>query len=153
MLTEVAGKPAQTFSVGFGEAGYDELAYARITAEHFGSESFEYHVTPADIVDAFPRIAAHYDEPFGNSSAVPTLFCATLAREHGIKHLLAGDGGDELFAGNERYARQQVFEVYTRLPGWAKRGLIDPLARAIPAEAGITPLRKFRSYVDQASIP
>ena len=80
---------------------------------------------PADIVTAFPLIASAYDEPFGNSSAVPTYFCAVRAREQGVTHLLAGDGGDEIFGGNERYARHQVFDLYYRIPG-----------RAAPRRAG-----------------
>jgi asparagine synthase (glutamine-hydrolysing) len=105
------------------------------------------------VVSAFPQIAAAYDEPFGNSSAVPSYFCARLAREHGITHLLAGDGGDEIFGGNERYARQKVFEAYHSVPHGIRRSLIEPLSRWIDPESRITPLRKLRSYVDQARIP
>ena len=68
-----------------------------------------------------------YDEPFGNSSAIPTLFCARLAAQHGKTHLLAGDGGDELFAGNERYETQQLFDYYSRIPDWMKSVLIEPV--------------------------
>src|SRR5690606_37767950 len=113
----------------------------------------EYNVTADDIVAAFDRIAAAYDEPFGNSSAVPTLFCAQLAAQAGISHLLAGDGGDEIFGGNKRYAKQQDFEVYGRLPAWARRGVLEPLSRAIAPDSALTPLRKLRSYIDQARIP
>jgi asparagine synthase (glutamine-hydrolysing) len=144
---------ARTFSMGFGVDTYDELAYARIAAKQFDCDAFEYHVTPEDIVTAFPLIAQAYDEPFGNSSAVPTYMCALRAREQGITHLLAGDGGDEIFGGNERYVRQRVFELYQRMPKWLTTGMIEPLTRPIPAEGGFMPLRKLRSYVDQARIP
>ncbi len=153
VLGKVSGKPARTFSIGFGVESHDEIRYARISARHFGCDSTEYNVTADDIVAAFDRIATAYDEPFGNSSAVPTLFCAQLAAQAGIGHLLAGDGGDEIFGGNERYAKQQVFEVYGRLPAWARRGILEPLSRAISPDSALTPLRKLRSYVDQARIP
>ncbi len=143
---------AQTFSIGFGEEAYDELRFARIAVRHFGCHSHEHEATPADIVRTFSRIASAYDEPFGNSSAVPTLLCAELAASHGVTHLLAGDGGDELFAGNERYAKQLLFESYYRLPGWARSAFVEPLVKRINAETGFTPLRKIRSFVDQARI-
>lgn len=153
MLAKVSKTPARTFSMGFGVDAYDELHYARIAAKHFKCNPFEYHVTPEDIVTAFPLIAGAYDEPFGNSSAVPTYMCALRAREQGITHLLAGDGGDEIFGGNERYVRQRVFELYRKVPALLRKGLFEPMSRLFPAEGGLMPLRKFRSYIDQASIP
>ena len=153
MLAKVCKSPARSFSMGFGVDGYDELNYARIASTHFRCKPFEYHVTPEDVVSAFPLIAQAYDEPFGNSSAVPTYICALRAQEQGIKHLLAGDGGDELFGGNERYVKQRVFELYQRIPLMWRRNWIEPISRMIPVEGGLMPLRKFRSYVDQAKIP
>lgn len=145
--------PTDSFSIGFGVKGFDELEYARIAAKHFGTRPHEYTVTPDDVVDAFTHIAGASDEPFGNSSAVPVYFCARMAREQGMDHLLAGDGGDELFGGNERYARQWILEAYWRLPAGLRTGLIEPLTRPIDPESWIMPLRKLRSYVDQARIP
>jgi asparagine synthase (glutamine-hydrolysing) len=156
MLSQVvkgANRKARTFSMGFGVDQYDELHFARIAAKHFDCDAFEYHVTPEDIVTAFPLIAQAYDEPFGNSSAVPTYMCALRAKERGIDHLLAGDGGDEIFGGNERYVRQRVFEIYQRVPALLRHGVFEPLSRLFPPEGGLMPLRKFRSYVDQARIP
>lgn len=155
MLTRVGGKPASTWSIGFDAQGYDEMNYARIAARHFGTEQHEYYVTPGDVLEALPRIAAHYEQPFGNASAVPTYWCARRAREAGIDTLLAGDGGDELFGGNERYATQEVFALYSRLPAALRAGLIEPLIRTGEAVglAGLAPVRKARSYVAQASQP
>jgi asparagine synthase (glutamine-hydrolysing) len=152
MLSKVRGGPADTFSIGFGIDAYNEMRYARIANEHFKNRAHEYNVTADDIVSVFERIAAAYDEPFGNSSAVPTLFCAKFAAEHGMKRLLAGDGGDEIFGGNERYAKQRVFEAYFNVPAWLRGGLIEPLVGLIPPEFGFAPLRKARSYVDQARV-
>lgn len=145
-------QPTKTFSIGFSEDGYDETHYARVSARHFGTQSHEYYVQPEDIATAVPRIAAAYDEPFGNSSAVPTMFCARLAAEAGVRHLLAGDGGDELFGGNERYAKQKVFGRYSMLPRPLRRLMLEPLLRGpfgrLPGIPG-----KMRSYAEQASVP
>ena len=153
MLTELSSEPPRTYSMGFAWEGFDEMKYARITARHLGARAREYYVTPQDIVDAIPVIARAYDEPFGNDSAAPTYVCARLARQDGIDVLLAGDGGDEIFGGNTRYAKQKLFEAYFRIPGPLRRGLVEPLAFAVPGHEHITPLRKLGSYIRQASIP
>ena len=149
MLARHRPGQAPTFSIGFDVAGYDEMAYARAAARHFATSLHEYYVTPTDVVEAVPEIATFMDEPFGNSSALPALYCARQARVAGIGRLLAGDGGDELFAGNTRYAKQQIFEFYGRLPT-PVRGVLEPLSAHLPSA---TPFRKLRSYIEQARIP
>ena len=145
--------PTRTFSIGFDVAGYDEMEYARIAARHFGCEHHEYYVTPQDVVDALPKIAASYDQPFGNASAVPTYYCARFAREHGIERLLAGDGGDELFGGNERYAKQHLLGLYQNVPGPLRRTLIEPMLLASTPLHRLALLKKLRSYIEQARPP
>ena len=132
LLGEVTGEAARTYSIGFDAAGYDEMAYARIASKRFGTRHHEYYVTPDDVVAAIPLIAAVHDQPFGNSSAVPAYYCAKMAREDGIATILGGDGGDELFGGNERYAKQHLYSLYSDLPSLL-RGLIGPVAFALPA--------------------
>ena len=141
---------ADAYSIGFDAAGYDEIAYARITAQHFGLTGHEYYVRPDDVLDALPSVATAYDEPFGNSSALPALFCAALARQDGKRRLLAGDGGDELYAGNSRYAKQKVFEIFQGLPA-AVQGLLRAATGPLPG--GVPLLSKAKSYVTQASVP
>jgi asparagine synthase (glutamine-hydrolysing) len=153
ILGLVSGEPAHTFSIGFEADGYDEMHYARIAAKHFGTNHHEYYVTPDDVVAAVPQIAAIYDQPFGNSSAVPTFYCARLAKEDGVERLFGGDGGDELFGGNERYAKQYVFSLYARLPTLVRSAILEPAAYWIPGAERVAPLRKLRSYVEQASVP
>jgi asparagine synthase (glutamine-hydrolysing) len=150
-LTEIRGQPVDTFSIGFDAAGFDEMEYARCAAERFHSRSHEYYLKPQDIVTAVPLIAGEYDEPFGNSSAVPTYFCAKAAGEAGFNLMLAGDGGDEIFGGNARYAKQKMFEAYLRLPAALRKTLIEPVAH-LPGLSNHFPLRKLKSYVDQASV-
>ncbi len=150
LFRQLSPEQATTFSIGFAAEGYDEMEFARASARHFGVPLHEYYVTPQDVTAAVPIISACYDEPFGNASAVPTYFCAKLAKEHGSNTLLAGDGGDELFAGNERYAKQKMFALYDQIPFWLRSILIEPLASI----GGNFPvLGKLKSYVDQAKIP
>ncbi|MGV3590255.1 MAG: asparagine synthetase B family protein [Gammaproteobacteria bacterium] len=152
VLSEILQAPARTFSIGFGFADYDELSYARAANRRFGCIGHEYEITAADIVAGFAPIAETYDEPFGNASALPAYYCARLAHEHGVTHLLAGDGGDELFAGNERYAEQVVFERYGRVPP-AARQLLEASLKAIPAALTHGVIRKAKTYVAKAGVP
>ena len=152
LLTQVEKDSSNAFSVGFGVAEFDEMEFADTASEHFGCQHFKYEVTADDIVDAIPKIAATYDEPFGNSSAVPTYYCAKLAKENGVDHLLAGDGGDEIFGGNERYVRHRIFEAYSKIPGPLRTALLEPMADALDPENSWLPFRKFSSYVRQARI-
>jgi asparagine synthase (glutamine-hydrolysing) len=151
ILGEVTGRPARTYSIGFDAQGYDEISYARIAARHFGTRHHEYYVTPADVVSAVPRVAEVHDQPFGNSSAVPTYFCAKLARDDGVDVLLGGDGGDELFGGNERYAKQHLYSLYSDLPWVLRTGVIEPIAFALPE--GIDIIGKAQRYIRNASQP
>jgi asparagine synthase (glutamine-hydrolysing) len=150
-LTAARGAPVDTFSIGFDADGFDEMEYARCAAERYGSHRHEYYLKPADIVTAVPLIAREYDEPFGNDSAVPTYFCARAAREAGFERMLAGDGGDEIFGGNARYAKQRLFEAYAQLPAALRRGLIEPIAH-LPGLSSRFPLAKLKSYVTQAKV-
>jgi asparagine synthase (glutamine-hydrolysing) len=150
MLGRVSGRAARTFSIGFDVAGYDETQYARTAAKHFGCEHHEYYVTPADVVLAMPTIAAAYDQPFGNASAVPTYCCARFAQQHGVTRLLAGDGGDELFGGNERYAKQYLLSLYQHVPKALRGAVLEPLLLQGPGMRRVPLVRKLASYIEQA---
>ena len=153
VLAELQENPVDSYSIGFGAEGFDEMEYARLAAQRFGATAREYYLKPDDVLEAIPLIASTYDEPFANDSAVPTYFCAKQAARDGVKIMLAGDGGDEIFGGNERYAKQMVFEHYGRLPVSLRNHLIEPLANGIPGGDALLPIRKLRSYIRQASIP
>ena len=148
MLARVT-QPAHTYSIGFAVPGYDEMDYARTAVRHFQTTPHEYYVTPDDVAELLPQIAAATGEPFGNSSLLPAYCCARFAREQGISRLLGGDGGDELFAGNERYATQGIFELFGRLPS-ALQSLIAAAAKPL---AHVPLARKAHSYVKQAQVP
>lgn len=151
MLSELQGGSCDAYAIGFDAEGYDEMNYARLTAKHFGLRLHEYYVTPDDVLRALPKVAAAFNEPFGNSSALPAYFCARMAADDGVDVLLAGDGGDEIFAGNERYAKQKVFERYLGAPAWLRSGLVEPLIEMMPAELPL--ISKARSFIAQANIP
>ncbi len=153
MLATLHPGQVKTYSIGFAVPGYDEMDYARVAATHFGTEQHEYYLTPADAVAAIPHIAQSYDEPFGNSSALPVYYCAKLAREDGLTRLAAGDGGDELFAGNERYADQQVFEHYRRLPRLLREAVLEGGLRRLSGLRRLPLFRKADSYIQQANTP
>jgi asparagine synthase (glutamine-hydrolysing) len=141
----------KTFSIGFDEPGYDELSYARIASKHFGSEHYEYVVTPDDVLKAIDIILGVYDEPFGNASAVPTYFCALFAEKHGVDTLFAGDGGDEIFGGNERYAANSIFSLYHKIPSIIRERLLEPGITKMPSVFSF--IDKAKKYVRRANIP
>jgi len=152
MIGLVRGEPAATYSIGFEAEGYDEMTYARLAARHFNTEHHEYYVTPEDLVRSIPKVATQYDQPFGNSSALPAYYCAKMAKDDGVTRILAGDGGDELFGGNSRYAKQRVFDWYQHFPGLVRKAIMEPVLGT--QVAGSLPLvSKASSYVEQASVP
>lgn len=136
------------FSIGFPLKQYNELDYARCAVNHFGLSGHEYTMSPSDVVEALPLVVGSMDQPFGNSSVVPAYFCARMARENGIERLVAGDGGDELFAGNSRYAHQLKLERWREklgpLVGLLDTGLLKPPWPDRPAL-----LRKAKSFTRQ----
>jgi len=152
MIREVTGTAAHCYSIGFDAEGYDEMAYARLAARHFGCQHHEYYVTADDLVRGIPAVAASLDQPFGNSSVLPAYYCALQACEDGVTRLLAGDGGDELYGGNSRYAKQRVFDWYDRVPAVVRRDLLEPFF--LLSVVGRTPLlKKGSSYIEQARVP
>ena len=151
MLGAVTGKPTRTFSIGYAERGWDELAYARIAARWFAAEPHEWRLDARESLDVLPRVAAHYEEPFGNSSVLPTYRCAQLAREHGVDVMFAGDGGDEIFAGNERYASDKIFDLYQRIPLFLRRTVTDPLLTLAPPTFPL--MGRAHRYVRRSNLP
>lgn len=147
------GRRARAFTIGFEDARYDESAYAGITAEHFGLDHDITTVRPADVEAVFDMVAMAYDEPFGNSSAVPALLCAQRAKAAGVTVMVAGDGGDELFAGNARYLKDRVFQRYARLPSALRTMVVEPLAARLSRDSRMPLARKAARYVDQARLP
>src|SRR5258705_2562209 len=123
-------QPVKTFSIGFHEDSYNELKFARLTAEKFGTDHHEFIVTP-DICSVVDELAWHFDEPFADSSAIPTYMVSKLARDY-VTVVLSGDGGDELFAGYTRYLTDRRRSGLERLPHAVRKKLLRPLSEALP---------------------
>ena len=147
-MVQTSALPPKTISVGFDHAAYDELAHARSVAEHLGCEFHPRTVTP-DIVSLLPALAWHFDEPFADSSAVPTYYVSKAAREL-VTVALSGDGGDELWAGYTRH-RVEQWEQRARTALGPARSAAGLLGRALPLSVkGARALRHLAAAPDQA---
>jgi asparagine synthase (glutamine-hydrolysing) len=131
LMARHSPRPVKTFTIGFGDAAYDELDAARATAAHFGAEHHEQIVSP-DCVQVAETLAHHYDEPFADASAIPTFYVAALARQH-VTVTLSGDGGDELFAGYTPYAA--ALERVGSMATGALRAVVGIGSRCVPVHA------------------
>ena len=156
LMSRAMSQPVKTFSIGFNEDTYNELKYARVAAKHFGTEHHEFIVTP-DICDIVDELVWHFDEPFADSSAIPTYMVSKLAREF-VTVALSGDGGDELFAGYTRYVLDRKRSGLARLPRVVREGVMQPLSASLPHGAwgrnylrnvSLAPLAR---YIDSISI-
>ena len=130
MMSQISDTPVKTFSIGFNEDTFNELKYARLAAKHFNTEHHEFIVTP-DLVETIDELVWHFDEPFADSSALPTYMVSKMARDF-VTVVLSGDGGDELFAGYTRYATDRRRSGLEKLPRILRRNLLKPLSEALP---------------------
>lgn len=148
--TQISGKQAKTFSIGFEDPKYNELEYAKIAAKHFNTEYHEYYVTPKDVLNLIESLPYIYDEPFGNASVIPAFYCAKQAADSGVEIMLGGDGGDEIFGGNERYVTNLIFQKYLELPELLRKKFIEPILDSIPE---LQLVYKAKRYIRRANIP
>jgi asparagine synthase (glutamine-hydrolysing) len=128
LMQEAASSPVRTFSIGFLEKGYDESGYAREVARHLGTDHHEKMCTPAEALALVRKIPEAYDEPFADSSAIPTMLVSEFTRQH-VTVSLSGDGGDELFCGYPRYDWVRQGSIVQGIPGFLRRPLCSLLAR------------------------
>jgi asparagine synthase (glutamine-hydrolysing) len=156
MMARHMGRPVKTFSIGFSESGFDELDYARVAARHFNTDHHEFVVTP-DVCKIVEEVIWHHDEPFADVSSIPTYIVSKMAREH-VKVVLSGDGGDELFAGYERYVVDRARARFARIPRFIRKNLMLKASSALPRSAyGKNFLRNIaldagERYVDSLSL-
>jgi asparagine synthase (glutamine-hydrolysing) len=129
MMQAQSGKPVKTFTIGFDEEDYNEAKHAKAVANHLGTEHTELYLTPEEAMAVIPRLPVIYDEPFSDSSQIPTLLVSQLARRH-VTVSLSGDGGDELFCGYKRYELgRDLWNKINYLPSLPRRGIAKTLRR------------------------
>jgi asparagine synthase (glutamine-hydrolysing) len=133
LMRELTGHPVKTFSIGFPIPEYDETCYAREVANRLGTDHHEFQVIP-DCVEVVEKLAWHYDQPFADSSAIPTYYVSKLTRQH-VTVALTGDGGDELFAGYLRYRAVRIGEIFDRLPAPLRWLLTNGIWERLPDAA------------------
>jgi len=152
VMSGLLDQPVNTFAIGFAdEPSFNELKYARIVADRFKTNHHEFTIKP-NAIDLLPKLVWHYDQPFADSSAIPAYCVAQLTREH-VKVALTGDGGDELFAGYERFAAARVAEYYRLAPGFLHRA-VNGVLRALPESTAYDGIvRRARRFAESAALP
>jgi len=145
LMQKINPSPVRTFSIGFKDRAYNEAPWASKVADHLGTEHTEFYVTPREAMDVIPRLPEIYDEPFADSSAIPTYLVSRLARSQ-VTVALSGDGGDEQFSGYVRYwSTQAMVNTFQRLP-WTVKKALEMFLGSIPvnwAEKCYIPWRRF----------
>ena len=144
MMSQISETPVKTFSIGFNEDTFNELKFARLAAKHFNTEHHEFIVTP-DLVEIVDDLVWHFDEPFADSSALPTYMVSKMAREF-VTVVLSGDGGDELFAGYTRYVTDKKRSGLSNLPKAIRKGILQTVSEKLPHGA------KGKNFLYNASL-
>jgi len=150
IMSQVSERPVKTFSIGFEEAGWSELPYARAVAERYGTNHREFVVKP-EAIRILPKLIYHFDEPFADSSAIPTYYLAEVTRKH-VTVALNGDGGDESFAGYDRYLGASWLARYRALPEWARAGFLQRLLERVPGRGNKPSFLRRMKRMNEASL-
>lgn len=145
-----AGK-GRCVTIGFEHDEFDETQYAELATRQFGLKHEVFMVGPQEVLAVLPKLSTAFDEPYSNSSLIPCYYCALVSKEAGDEVILAGDGGDELFGGNTRYIKDDIFDHYQRLPAALRRNLLEPALARAPGRHRLGLLRRANNYVDLAN--
>ena len=152
LMAQESSERVKTFSIGFDEQDFSELHHARRIAEHVGADHHEFIVRP-DAVEVLPILVEHYGEPYADSSAVPTYYVARETRQH-VTVALNGDGGDESFAGYERYIAMGLTEKYRRVPSFLRESVIKETVNLIPSSGtGRSRVKSAKRLLEAVSLP
>lgn len=166
LMQAQSARPVRTFTIGFHEKGYNEAVHAKAVAKHLGTDHTELYVTPEETLAVIPRLPTIWDEPFSDSSQIPTLLVSELARQH-VTVSLSGDGGDELFCGYNRYnqgyqywrklnwlplsIRRVLSKLFVALPGAPLENLIRLLPKRFQIEHISDRLPKLADVIKEGS--
>ncbi|MEP6944328.1 MAG: asparagine synthase (glutamine-hydrolyzing) [Acidobacteriota bacterium] len=155
LMAQESSTPVKTFSIGFEEQDFSELKYAKKVAQHVGAEYNEFIVRP-DALEVLPLLVDHYGEPYADSSAIPTYYVAKETRKH-VTVALNGDGGDESFAGYERYMAMEIAEYYKRIPGGIRKALIEGPVNMLPTsemkKSRVRDVQRFFTSANEDVLP
>ena len=152
LMAQESSQPVKTFSIGFEEQDFSELKYAKRVAEYVGAEYNEFVVRP-NAMEVIPTLVEHYGEPYADSSAIPTYYVSKETRKH-VTVALNGDGGDESFAGYERYAAMQMAEAYNRMPKALRKFFIENPVNLLPtSELKRSRFRDAKRFLQAATLP
>jgi asparagine synthase (glutamine-hydrolysing) len=150
-LAALCTQPPKTFSIGFEEPEFNELDFARAAVDRYKLSGIERVISAEDGLGMLGRLLTQYDEPTGNASSLPTLSCLEMARDSGVQIMVAGDGGDEIFGGNERYRKDQIMQKFYELSPVLRR--MAGVTARISAPVNWRPVNRFRNFVRRASLP
>lgn len=150
MLAKANSGKGHCVTIGFDHAEFDETKFAELAARHFGLKHEVFRVGPQEVLAALPMLSTAFDEPYSNSSTVPCYYCAQVSHEAGDEMILAGDGGDELFGGNTRYLKDDVFDHYRVIPAALRHSLLEPVLAKAPGRNRISLLRRANNYIELA---
>jgi len=152
LMSEESSERVKTFSIGFEEQDFSELHHARRVAEHIGADHHEFIVKP-DALEVLPILIEHYGEPYADSSAVPTYYVSRETRKH-VTVALNGDGGDESFAGYERYVAMALTEQYRKVPSLVRESFVKPAVNLIPtSQTKRSRMASAKRMLDAVSLP
>jgi asparagine synthase (glutamine-hydrolysing) len=144
LMANNSGRPVKTFSIGFKDDPlYDETRYAREVAERYGTEHNEFKLSYKDMLDVLPHVISAFDEPFADSSAIPTYIVSRETKKT-VTVALSGDGGDELFAGYRSYLSEYWYSRYLQIPGLLRKGLVENLIGTLPDSRDVKILEYIR---------
>ena len=154
LASKFSNGPIKTFSIGFpDESSYNELPYARVIAKHFETEHHEFQVRP-NAIEILPKLIYHLEEPFAYASLIPTYYLCQVARRH-VTVALAGDGGDEIFAGYNRYFWDRWATQYQKVPSWLRKSVFHPLVSSFPEgehKGLVNIFRRIKKFVRSAEL-
>lgn len=152
IMSKLSSRPVKTFSIGFKDRTFDELEYAREIAKLFNTEHHEFIVEP-NALEILPELIRHFGEPFADSSSIPTYYLSKITRRE-VTVALNGDGGDESFAGYERYAANKLANIYGLIPKFVRQKMILPLVSKFQESTDKKDfIRNFKKFIEADSLP